>query len=313
MSIFHRSLLDVDSLTPENIELLFHRAHQFSTRGYPEMKFTSTRPLVALLFFEPSTRTRFSFKIAAKRLRFSTVVLDDLASTSMRKGETLADTVLNVEAMGTDALIIRYGEDTELTDLLPKLKTPVISAGQGKISHPTQALLDAFTIRQELGQMKGQKVLIVGDVAHSRVAASNIKLLTRLGAQVGIAGPENLLQLPQSLSTNVEVFDLDDGMRWASVVMALRIQLERFETGLKDAVKPHQYAERYGINPKRLEAFSARGLILHPGPVNQNVELDSAVFADPRCRILQQVSNGVFMRAALLYETLIADRMVLDA
>jgi|GEM_PF-264740 len=273
---------------------------------------TSASPqsrIVSLLFFEPSTRTRMSFEIAASRLGYQVQIMDSASSTSLSKGESLVDTVLNVLAMRPDALIIRYGNSAELDQLLPTLQVPVLNAGSGVVSHPSQALLDALTIRQNLHQVRGQKVLIVGDIRHSRVASSNFELLIRLGAEVGVCGPQEFLPLASDLPTSVRLFeDLDEATAWATVYMALRIQLERHVDGqvsrLSCNLSLDNFHTQFGLNPRRLKILRKDAIILHPGPINHGVELSREAIHDSRARILNQVENGVYIRAALLARAL---------
>ena len=280
-------------------------------------------PIVSLLFFEPSTRTRMSFEIAALRLGYRVQIMDSASTTSLTKGESLTDTVINVLAMRPDALVIRYGKSMELDRLLPTLQLPVLNAGSGVVSHPSQALLDAWTIRQNLHEVSGQKVLIVGDIRHSRVANSNFDLLLRLGAEVAVCGPKEFLPLASELPTGVKIFEeLDEAVAWATVYMALRIQLERHvdepaknATGASksrmnqklnhgpDLDLPDFHAQ-FGLSPRRLKILRKDAIILHPGPINHGVELSDEAIHDSRARILNQVENGVYIRAALLARAL---------
>ncbi len=294
-----KSLLDVDDLSNDQVQDLFKRAKQLATQGFPVPDFQKGK-LCALLFFEDSTRTRFSFEIACRRLGMASVRLEEMGS-SLSKGETLLDTFLNVQAMKPDFFVIRYREDNELYKALRESSIPVISGGEGKTSHPTQALLDAFTIQQERGQIRGEKVLIVGDVGHSRVAASNIKLLTRLGAEVAVTGPQILTELPAELESRVKRFaSLQEGLAWGTVVMALRVQLERLHQGVKTQFSTEQYVKEFGIHREQLKHLRKDAILMHPGPVNQGVELDSYAMADSKSRILQQTENGVYIRSAIL-------------
>lgn len=304
-----RSLLDTRALTSENIISLFRMAEKYSQRGKRDGFYydPATGPLregskvVALLFFEASTRTRLSFQAAAYRLGLPVLTME-FASSSIAKGESLEDTVLNVIAMGPDALVLRYGKSIELDSLVPKLEIPVINAGFGTLAHPTQALLDAFTIYRERGNVAGERVLIVGDVLHSRVARSNFDVLRKLGAEIGVCGPERLMPA-QSDIPGVRVFvDLDEGLTWATVCMGLRIQFERHEA---DDVRRQiaEYHRSYGITRARLQSLTREGILLHPGPINYGFEFSNDVLEDPRSRVHQQVTNGVLIRAALLART----------
>ncbi|MDG0816730.1 aspartate carbamoyltransferase catalytic subunit [Bdellovibrio svalbardensis] len=290
------SLIDLISLEKEKISTLFSFADLISENKLSfEKGFGKTG---ALLFFEASTRTRMSFETACARLGVYPLLLDGKAGTSLEKGETLEDTVLNVAAMKPSFLVVRSGDDLDLRDVARKLSMPVVNAGWGKVGHPTQALLDAYTIRKHLGTCEGQRVLIVGDVRHSRVAASHFELATKLGYEVALCGPKDFLPS----TPTVKVFSsLKEGLEWASVAMALRVQLERhaIEYSLAD------YREQFGFTKKNLQSLSAQALIMHPGPINQGTELDSDILQDPRCQVLDQVSNGVFVRQALLHSILV--------
>lgn len=304
-----RSLLDTRPLKSQDIFSLFRLADQFRRNGEKHGFFytPSAQPspgakMVALLFFEPSTRTRLSFQAASSRLGLSVLTMES-SSSSVTKGESLTDTVLNVLAMGPDALILRYGLSLELDQLLPTLGVPVINAGSGTLAHPTQALLDAYTIHREFGAVEGQRILIVGDILHSRVARSNFDVLKKLGAEVAICGPENLIPETKDL-VGIEAFrDLDEGLRWATVCMGLRIQFERHDQGeIRDRIA--EYHRSYGITRARLQSLTPEGILMHPGPINHGVEFSVDVLQDPRNRVLEQVTNGVLIRAAILARTL---------
>jgi aspartate carbamoyltransferase catalytic subunit len=313
------SFLDTRPFSAEEILSLFHRTDELKQN---QEKLSCYSPslsggkVVFLLFLEPSTRTRLSFEMAAHRLGHRVVVMDAGAGSSRVKGESDVDTVLNVVAMGPDALVIRYNRSPELDDLLPRLPIPVISGGNATAAHPTQALLDAYTIyrsRIERGInsagdrgsiassiLNGEKVLIVGDINHSRVARSNFDVLTKLGAEIGVCGPPELLPATGEIP-NVKVFlDLEAALAWPTVYMGLRVQLERHEPGETGSGSLEAFHERFGMTKARLAKLSAHALILHPGPINHGVEFAVGVTDDPRSRVLVQVSNGVLIRAALL-------------
>ncbi len=250
--------------------------------------------------------------MAASRLGYDVLTLENASSSSLSKGESLADTVQNVIAMGPDALVIRYGQSPELDRLLPTLSIPVMNAGSGTKAHPTQALLDAYTIQKSFGSLQGRKVLITGDIRHSRVAQSNFDVLQKMGAEVGVCGPREFI--PQSgLPLNVKVFELlDEAVSWCDVYMGLRIQLERHcEAGLpEESVSSYKnYFETFGLTRARLKILKNDAIIMHPGPINHGVEFpaDDSVMSDSRNRVLKQVSNGVVIRAALL-EKLFRDK-----
>jgi aspartate carbamoyltransferase catalytic subunit len=299
------SLLDTRSFSESDIHSLFSFSDVLRERGektgffyQPQRPPAAGSKVVALLFFEPSTRTRLSFETAAYRLGVSATIMEP-ESSSLTKGETLSDTVLNVAAMKPDAIVVRWGSTEELNDVLPSLKIPVVNAGSGTLAHPTQALLDAYTIMRERGKVRGERVLIVGDIRHSRVAHSNFDVLTKLGAEVGVCGPDHFLPTSK-MPYKLNMFrTLEEGVRWATVCMGLRIQLERHDSAdIKDRLA--EYHAKWGFTPKVLQSFSDTGILMHPGPINHGVEFDSRVLYDRRSRVLEQVQNGVVIRAAIL-------------
>ena len=253
---------------------------------------------VVLFFYEASTRTRVSFELAAKRLGANTVFLGD-SGTSMGKGETLYDTARTLEAMQPDVLVLRHPSAGSPHLLSKILKVPVINAGDGFHEHPTQALLDAMTIEEFKGSIAGLKVLIVGDIAHSRVARSNIYLLKTLGAEVSVCGPPTLLP-PKTEQLGVKVFyDIDKAVAEQDVVILLRIQFERFESG--QTPSKGEYQKFFGMTNRVAALCKPDVLVMHPGPVNRGVELSTEVADGPHSVILNQVSNGVMVRMALLH------------
>lgn len=295
-----RSLLDTRTLSQNEIEILFSRADLFSDALHTGKFRQSLAPVVCCLFFEPSTRTRMSFQMAAYRLGLDVLTMELSAGSSLAKGETMADTVLNFAAMKPDILVVRYGQSTELDQLLPVLGIPVINAGSGAMAHPTQGLLDAYTLRSEWGSLQNRRVLIFGDIRHSRVARSNLDLLARFGAEVAICGPPDMLP-PLEQMPDVKVFsDLDQALPWADACMGLRIQLERHETKELDQRATREYHSAYGLNARRLALLRPDAIVLHPGPINHGLEFSAEVTADKRSRVLLQVSHGVVVRAALL-------------
>lgn len=307
------SFLDTRPFSATQILSLFHKADELRECAAKYGQFHEPRAaeqadreskVVFLLFLEPSTRTRLSFEMAALRLGHRVTVMDAGSGSSRVKGESDVDTVLNVVAMGPDALVIRYNKSPELDELLPQLPIPVVSGGNASAAHPTQALLDAYTIYRERGgrknNLQGERVLIVGDIIHSRVARSNFDVLTKLGAEIAVCGPPKLLPQTGEIP-NVRVFhDLDDALAWPSVYMGLRVQLERHEPGETGSASLEAFHERFGLTAARLKKLSSDALILHPGPINHGVEFAPGVTDDPRSRVLVQVSNGVLVRAALL-------------
>lgn len=292
-----KSVLEVSQLNPDSIFKIFEKAKRLK-KAEPQLAGRSTGPKVlGLLFFEPSTRTRTSFEMACHKIGIR--VLDfDVNSSSITKGETVEDTALNVEALGVSALVVRHPISGICHRLSKFLKTPIINAGDGMREHPTQALLDAFTIMTELGDLKKQRVLIVGDIRYSRVARSNLALLPMLGAEVAVCGPSTLCPAPGG---EIKVFrSIEEGLKWSSVCMLLRMQMERQASFEVPSLR--EYSQRFGLNAARLSQFSASGIIMHPGPFNKGVELTEDVLQDPRQKILKQVENGVYVRAALLSE-----------
>lgn len=322
-----RSLLDTRVLSRKEIEEIFLKADSLadapsesrgdapnkvrenspsgfraSLEGGPVSKNKGPTPVVCCLFFEPSTRTRMSFQMAAYRLGFKVLTMELSSGSSLSKGETMTDTVLNFVAMKPDVLVVRYGISRELDALLPTLKVPVLNAGSGTLAHPTQGLLDAYTLRAEWGSLEGKRVLIFGDVLHSRVARSNFDVLSKLGAEIGIAGPDSMLPSTNGgVPEGVRKFDsFDEALPWADACMGLRIQLERHEAKDLDLNSMGDYHARYGLTAERLKKLRSDAIILHPGPINHGVEFAPEVVHDPRSRVLTQVTNGVLVRAALL-------------
>ncbi len=304
MSIAGKSVLHISQLEQKDFQSIFKIAAQYKTK-FPQPK--ANGHCLALLFFEPSTRTRVSFQMAASRLGLAQTLITSTPDTSISKGESLAETFETVKAMQPDLMVVRFNQDAELQACIEKSEVPVINAGAGVTGHPTQALLDAFTILESFGvensSLKDQKVLIVGDSKHSRVASSNIELLSRLGAEVGVVGPENWVY-DQHLETKIHKFSaLAQGLEWATVCMGLRIQFERHALEKREAVIA-DYRAKFCLNAKNLRGFSAKGLIMHPGPFVSGVDFDPELLQDKRCVIRKQVTNGVFVRAAVIAKIL---------
>lgn len=293
------AFLDLKNLSEKHIHKLFDLALDFEKKDYLEVM---KKAPAALLFFEPSTRTRASFEMACGRLGITSVVLSGKSGTSLEKGETFEDTVLNLAAMKPSILIVRAADTLPMQELAEKIKIPWINAGWGKRGHPTQTLLDALTIKKFRGQLSQERILFVGDVRHSRVVSSHTELANTMGYKMAFCGPEEFMYDKKSeLSQSGPIFsDLSEGLKWATVVMALRVQLERHENQRDHS----QYQKNWGLNRENLKNLSANSLIMHPGPVNHGVEIESAVFQDPRCRILDQVTQGVFLRQALVHTLL---------
>ncbi|MCC7406194.1 MAG: aspartate carbamoyltransferase catalytic subunit [Bdellovibrionales bacterium] len=305
MSFVGQSFLSVENLNSQQLKLLFDRAKLFKSEFAKRRSIDhliKNRPkspkLLAMVFLEPSTRTRISFQTAAYRLGLESFVFDSATTTSLSKGETQSDTLKNIAAMLPDLLILRYGNSAEVETTIPHLNCPVINAGSGITEHPTQALLDAFTIQEALGNLKGKKVLIVGDVAHSRVANSNLRLLSHLGAKVAACGPEYMLPKTEAWKRINHFADLNEAAGWCDVLMGLRVQTERH--GEKsEAFVLAEYRDKYQVTEQHLKIMGPGGLLMHPGPVIHGVEFSPEVLRSRQCLVLTQVTNGVFVRAAL--------------
>ncbi len=306
MQLHRKDLLGIAELTTEEIELILETAETFrdvSTRQIKKVP-TLRGKTVINLFFEASTRTRTSFEIAAKRLSADAINIS-ASTSSVVKGETLVDTALNLQAMAPDAIVIRHGSSGAPRQIAAIVKASVINAGDGAHEHPTQALLDALTIRHHKGRLAGLKVAIIGDILHSRVARSNIQLLTKMGAEVVLAGPRTLLPLgiertiPARSGSVRFAASVDEAVRDADVIMTLRIQLERQAGGFFPSLR--EYSTRFGLNRRRLELAKSDVIVLHPGPINRGIEIDSDIADGPSSVILDQVENGVAVRMAILY------------
>jgi aspartate carbamoyltransferase catalytic subunit len=299
-SLSVRHLLGIKDLQSEDIDLIFKTADNFKdVINRPIKKTPSLRDLtVANIFFENSTRTRLSFELAEKRLS-ADVVNFAASSSSVSKGETLVDTVNNILAMKVDMVVMRHPNPGAARFLSEHIQASVINAGDGAHEHPTQALLDAFSIREKLGTVAGKKVVIVGDILHSRVALSNIFCLQKLGAQVKVCGPPTLI--PRFIGTlGVEVeYDLKKALQWCDVANMLRIQLERQD--IKYFPSLREYIMQYGLTGQILRDLNKEIVIMHPGPINRGIEISSEVADGPHSIILNQVENGVAIRMAVLY------------
>lgn len=286
-------LLSIDSLSDEVIGRILDRSRYFFEKNRAaESETVLNGRIVFNIFYENSTRTAMSFATAAHRLGASALSLS-VEHSSVKKGETLEDTARTLNAMRPDALVIRHRENGAPARVAEIMETPVINAGDGTNEHPTQALLDAATIRQRLGRIEGLGVAICGDIRHSRVARSNAKLLPRLGAEVRLAGP------PELMPGDIPSLSIDEAIRGADVVMMLRVQRERLEADLGDA--PGEYLDRYGLTAERLASASPDAVVMHPGPMNRGVEIDDSIADDPeRSIITLQVEMGVAVRMACL-------------
>lgn len=296
----HKDLLGMGQLSVKDIKLILDTAESLKEISEREIKKVPTLrgKSVVHFFYEPSTRTRTSFEMAAKRLSADTVSLSSSGS-SMIKGETLIDTARNLQAMSPDLIVLRHSSSGAPHLLANEVKAGIINAGDGINEHPTQALLDLYTIREKKGRIEGLKVVIVGDIAHSRVARSNIIGLTKMGAEVAISGPPTMIP-PFAESLGVEVvYNPEKAIINKDVIMVLRIQLERQSRKLFPSIR--EYATCFGINKKIMEKAKEDAIVMHPGPINRGVELASEVADGPYSVILNQVANGVAVRMALLY------------
>lgn len=299
-----KHLLGIKDITREDIELIFETADNFKeVINRPIKKVPSLRDVtIANVFFENSTRTRLSFELAEKRLS-ADVVNFSASTSSVKKGETLLDTVNNILAMKVDMVVMRHASPGAPHYLSRHIKANIVNAGDGTHEHPTQALLDTFSIREKLGSVSGKKVAIIGDILHSRVALSNIFALQKLGAKVMVCGPPTLLpKFIGQLGVQVEL-DVMKALEWCDVANVLRIQLERQQ--IKYFPSLREYSLYYGINRKMLDNLKKEIVIMHPGPINRGVELTSDAADSPHSIILDQVENGVAVRMAVLY--LLAD------
>lgn len=301
MQLSTRHLLGIKELTPDDISLILSTAEQFKeVLQRPVKKVPSLRDVTIVnLFYENSTRTRFSFELAQKRLSADTLNFA-ASSSSAAKGETLLDTVNNILSMKVDMVVIRHSATGAPHFLAKHIPAAIINAGDGINEHPTQALLDAFSITEKFGSLKGRKVAIIGDILHSRVAQSNIQLLNKMGAEVVVCGPPTLIPKHIQAALNVTVsYDLKETLEWCEVANVLRIQLERQNQVLFSSLR--EYRLHYGINRRLLDSLSKPITVMHPGPINRGVELDSDVADSHQSIILQQVENGVAVRMAALY------------
>src|SRR5215207_367281 len=301
MTLSTRHLLGIKDLTPADISLLLDTAKQFKdVLQRPIKKVPSLRDVTIVnLFFENSTRTRISFELAEKRLSADTINFTASAS-SVSKGETLLDTVNNILSMKVDMVVMRHSASGAAHFLARHIPAAIINAGDGINEHPTQALLDAFSILDNLKTLEGVKVAIIGDIMHSRVAQSNIYLLKKMGAEVTVCGPPTLIPkyIIEALGVNVS-YNLKETLEWCDVANVLRIQLERQNQVLFSSLREYNLA--YGIGRKMLDSLHKEIVIMHPGPINRGVELDSDVADSKQSIILQQVENGVAVRMAVLY------------
>ena len=301
MQLSTKHLLGIKDLLPEDISLILSTATQFkevlqrSIKKVPSLRDVT----IVNLFYENSTRTRISFELAEKRLSADTINFT-ASGSSAAKGETLLDTVNNILSMKVDMVVMRHSASGAPHYLAKHIDAAIINAGDGINEHPTQALLDAFSMKEKLGKLEGLKVAIIGDIMHSRVALSNIYLLKKMGVEVMVSGPPTLIPtyLKEAMDIQVE-YNIDKALAWCDVANVLRIQLERQNQPLFSSLREYNLA--YGITKNRLQKLSKEIVIMHPGPINRGVELDSDVADSPHSIILDQVENGVAVRMACLY------------
>ena len=301
MALSTKHLLGIKDLTTEDIQLILSTAGQFKeVLQRPVKKVPTLRDVTIVnLFYENSTRTRISFELAERRLSADTVNFT-VSNSSAAKGETLLDTVNNILSMKVDMVVMRHSASGAPHYLAKHIDAAIINAGDGINEHPTQALLDAFSIQEKMGQLTGLKVAIIGDIMHSRVALSNIYLLKKMGAEVMVSGPPTLIPtyLQQAMDIQVE-YNIDKALAWCDVANVLRIQLERQNQPLFSSLREYNLA--YGITMNRLQKLNKQILIMHPGPINRGVEMDSDVANSEHSIILDQVENGVAVRMSCLY------------
>jgi aspartate carbamoyltransferase catalytic subunit len=300
MKFARKDLLGLEDMCREEIEAVLDTAESFvEISERPIKKVPVLRGLTVVnLFFEPSTRTRISFELAEKRLSADTVSIA-ASSSSAVKGETLKDTAKNIEAMSIDMLVVRHSAPGAARYLAEVLECPVLNAGDGAHEHPTQALLDLFTVRKKRGRIGGLRVAIIGDIMHSRVARSNIWGFGKMGAEVALCGPSTLMP-PGIESTGARVFyDVEEVIPWADVIMVLRIQNERLDESYFPTVR--EYAELFGLDGRKMKGAKADVTVMHPGPLNRGVEITPEVADGPYSVILEQVKYGLAVRMAVLY------------
>ena len=301
MSLKNSSVISIQDLTLEDIESVLRHTRLFKSIGENHgtfedaLNFRQSRCHRAIMLFaEASTRTRISFEMACQNLGMHSILFTDLKHSSMVKGETLAGTIATLEAFNPSILILRYKGG--VPDF--QFSKPIINAGFGSFEHPTQALVDAFTIQEKRNHIKGEKILIVGDVLHSRVSNSNALLLSRLGAKVAYCSPEALLPQGEYWKNIHHFKNLNDGVAWASVIMCLRVQRERHGSNI--GLSLAEYRDRYLVGKKQLEIFNEKGVLLHPGPYISGVEIGPEILSDKRCHIMSQVKNGLYIRMSLM-------------
>jgi len=298
LSVNH--LLGIKNITKNDIDLIFETADHFKeVINRPIKKVPSLRDItIANIFFENSTRTKLSFELAQKRLS-ADVISFSAAQSSVKKGETLIDTVNNILSMKVDMVVMRHANPGAAHFLSQNVKASIINAGDGAHEHPTQALLDSYSIREKLGEVEGKKVVIIGDILHSRVALSNIYALQMQGAEVKVCGPKTLIPRHiESLGVSVES-NLRKALEWCDVANMLRVQNERMDVNFFPSIR--EYAQQYGVDKTLLDSLNKEIVIMHPGPINRGVEITSDVADSEQSLILNQVENGVAIRMAVIY------------
>ena len=295
----HKHLMDLEDTTRDDIGLILETARSFKEVSSRDVKKVPVLrgKTVAMLFAEPSTRTRVSFELAAKRLSADTLSIQ-AAVSSLVKGETLLDTALNIEAMNVDLVVVRHQASGAPQILAKGTKMSIVNAGDGWRAHPTQALLDIFTIQEKLGRVEGVKVAIIGDILHSRVARSNISGLIKMGAQVVVCGPSTLLPLGIEQMGVEATTDINKALKGADVVMALRMQKERQQDAFLPSIT--EYVREFCITPERLRMANPHALVMHPGPTNRGIEIAAEVADGAQSVILEQVTNGIAVRMAVM-------------
>jgi aspartate carbamoyltransferase catalytic subunit len=300
MGLTRKDLLAIEALTVEEIQLILTTAESLKEVGGRDIKKVPALrgKTVVNLFFEPSTRTRTSFELAAKRLS-ADVINFSPSSSSIVKGETLIDTARNIESMQADIIVLRHSSPGAAENLARSVRSSVINAGDGWHEHPTQALLDVFTIKEKKGRLKGLRVVIVGDVAHSRVARSNILALTKLEAEVRVVAPPTMLPYFIEHFGVTVFYRLDEALIGADVIIMLRLQRERLGQALLPSIR--EYAKLFCLTPERLKLANPDAIVMHPGPLNRGVEISPSVADSAAAVILDQVTNGVSVRMALMY------------
>lgn len=296
MSLNNQSLFSTETLSLTDIESLFSLASKIKkTQVFPQV---ATNKMAGLLFLEPSTRTRISFEVAAKKIGLKTFLLQGDSSSSLSKGESLEDTVETLLAMKPDVLVARY-KDLDLGQYLRSVSTPVLCGGEGQVIHPTQALLDAFTLREAVGDIKGKKLVIVGDVAHSRVAQSNFNLMAKLGVKVAVCSPG--IMFPDNFEGLKKINSINTAIDWCDAIMVLRVQKERH---INFGFDESEYVNKYCFRVDHLKKMRPNQFVMHPGPYVPGVDMESEVLLSEKSLIRKQVENGVYIRAALLLAVL---------